>query len=273
MKYKMNTLAAAALLFALLHSAVFAHSGSKNVKLNINPRWKECSFQLDASLTQQAWHEFTKEAGMVAYFRPLTDAKPMGTGNYEFSILQWNTAFDDTKDAWNDTFVHPDSVHWLKEEERLGFPAATLRTGITDNMDIGVYLTKSPGANYGFWGGQFQYNFVNNASENWAASARISVASLYGPDDVDLSIYGVDVLASKEFGVYSDWISMTTYAGISTYLTRAHEKSAVVSLNDENVAGVQGMLGVTTQLSMANIAVEYNVAIVSTLSFKIGVEF
>ena len=28
---------------------------------------------------------------MVTYFRSVTDAKPMGKGKFEFSILQWNT--------------------------------------------------------------------------------------------------------------------------------------------------------------------------------------
>lgn len=52
--------------------------------LHVNPRWKQCSFQLDSSLTQGAWHQFTEEAGLVVYFRPLTDARPMGKGTSKF---------------------------------------------------------------------------------------------------------------------------------------------------------------------------------------------
>ncbi|MGC4021421.1 MAG: hypothetical protein QM734_05495 [Cyclobacteriaceae bacterium] len=95
---------------------------AQEVKLHVNPRWKECSFQLDPSLTQSAWHDFTKEAGLVAYFRPLTDAKPMGKWKFEFSLLRWSTKINDKKSAWNDTFVHPDSTHWLKEGPRLAIP-------------------------------------------------------------------------------------------------------------------------------------------------------
>ena len=68
--------------------------------LHVNSRWEECSFQLDPSLTQESWHEFTKEAGLVAYFRPLVDGMPMGKKNFEVSLLQWRTAFDDAKPAW-----------------------------------------------------------------------------------------------------------------------------------------------------------------------------
>ena len=39
----------------------------------------------------------------------------MGRGKFEVSVLQWQTDIDDHDAAWNDTFVHPDSVHWLFE--------------------------------------------------------------------------------------------------------------------------------------------------------------
>src|SRR5687768_10097964 len=121
-------------------------------RLHVNPRWHECSFQLDASLTQAAWRQFTQEAGLVAYFRPLSDARPMGRGKFEVSILQWETGIDAGDAAWNDTFVHPDSTHWLFEGSRLAFPGLMIRAGITSRTDVGLYVTKSPGANYGFAG-------------------------------------------------------------------------------------------------------------------------
>jgi len=273
MKDTIFTKLAAALVFTLFQTTAFANGGSKDVKLHINPRWKECSFQLDPALTQKAWHQFTREAGLVAYFRSLTDAKPMGVGNYELSILDWETAIDDTRDAWNDTFVHPDSTHWLKEGSRLGFPGLTFRTGITNRIDIGAYWTKSPGANYGFWGGQVQYNLVNDLEKKWAASSRFSFISLHGPEDFDLRVYGLDLLASKEYAVYSDWVSVSTYAGVSTYLSSSHETTAAVSLEDEKILGVQGMVGAVAQISIARLAMEYNFAAVNSLSFKLGIGF
>lgn len=273
MKNKTLATIAAAFIIALFPSAAFAHGGGKDIKLHVNPKWKECSFQLDPSLTQEAWHQFTQEAGLVVYFRSLTDAQPIGVGNYEVSALQWETAFNDADPAWNDTFVHPDSTHWLKEGDRLGFPGLMLRTGISDNIDVGAYFTKNPGANYGFWGGQIQYAFVNDAEKAWAASARFSFVSLYGPDDFDFTIYGLEVLASKEYGVYSDWITVSPYAGASTYLSRSHETTAAVNLKDENIIGVRGTIGAVTQISFVRLALEYNVAAVNSLSFKIGIGF
>jgi hypothetical protein len=244
-----------------------------NVQLHVNPKWKECSFQLDPSLTQEAWQQFTREAGLVAYFRPLTDAKPMGVWNVEVALLQWSTGIDDTDAAWNDTFVHPDSTHWLFEGDRLPFPGLTARVGITKKMDVGLYFTKNPNANYGFWGAQLQYNMVNNLEKKWAASARVNFSSLYGPEDLRLQIYGLDVIASKEFPLFAEWASVSPYVGVSAYLSSSHEVSDVVELKDENVGGGQAMVGAVLRLSIARLGVEYNFAKVNTLSFKIGVAF
>jgi len=256
------------LALALSRSAL-AQTG-RTVTLHVNPRWKECSFQLDSSLTQSAWHQFTQEAGLVSYFRPLSDAAPMGRGQFELSALQWKTGIHDSDPAWNDTFVHPDSTHWLFEGDGLKFPGLMVRAGITDRTDAGVYFTKNPGANYGFYGGQLQRNFFHDAGSGWAASARMSFMSLYGPKDVAFSVYGLDLLASKRYGL-SSWASVSPYIGTSTYLSRAHEKSSVVDLRDENALGVQGMIGAAAHVSVATLGMEYSVARVRSFSLKVGV--
>ena len=113
MLYRSLNAAAVALAMALIQTPVAAqtHDHDGHPHLHVNPRWKECSFQLDPALTQTAWRQFTGEAGLVAYFRPLSDARPMDKGRFELSVLQWETGIDDHDAAWNDTFVHPDSAH------------------------------------------------------------------------------------------------------------------------------------------------------------------
>ena len=252
---------------ALVQTPAAAQSGRPT--LHVNPRWKECSFQLDPALTQSAWHQFTQEAGLVAYFRPLSDARPMGKGHFEISMLQWKTGIDDTDAAWNDTFVHPDSSHWLFEGSGLQFPGLMVRAGVADKTDIGAYFTKSPGANYGFYGAQVQQNFVGSASHDWAAAARVSFVNMYGPDDLNLTVVGADVLASRNFAL-SRWAAVSPYVGVSTYLSNTHEKSAVVALDDEHVLGAQASVGASVQLSVARLGVEYNVARVNSFSLKVG---
>jgi hypothetical protein len=220
-------------------------------------------------LTQAAWRQFTREAGLVSYFRPLVDARPMGRGKFEVSMLQWQTGIDDHDAAWNDTFVHPDTIHWLFEGSGLKFPGLTMRAGVTAKTDIGIYLTKNPNANYGFFGGQVQQNLFESTDKSWSVSARGSFVSLYGPEDVDLTVYGADVVASKQFAL-AKWAALSPYAGVSTYLARSHENSGVVNLSDERALGGQAMVGAELRLSKARLAAEYNAAKVRSISLKVG---
>lgn len=264
-----NTLAAGLLLTLSQPAAVAQHP---DVTLHVNPRWKSCAFQLDPSLTQEAWRQFTRELGVVSYFRPLTDARPMGAMRFELAIVQWQTGIDETTDAWNDTFVHPDATHWLTDGQPLAIPGLMVRGGITDRIDVGAYVTKNVESNYGLWGAQLQYNVLNDPRRQLAASARLSLVSLFGPEDVDLTVYGMDVLVSKTFDVVK-WVSFSPYVGASTVLARSHERSAAVNLGDETTLGVMGTIGAVTQVSVGRLAVEYTVAEVNSLSFKVGVGF
>ncbi len=259
-------------LVTLLTTTVRAHD-HPDVHLHVNPRWKECSFQLDPSLTQSAWKQFTREAGLVTYFRPLTDARPMGRGKVELSLLKWQSGIDETKDAWNNTFVHPDSTHWLVDGPHLAFPGLSLRTGLNRKMDLGLYWTQSPGANYGFYGAQLQYNLVNDSIYNWALSTRASYVSIYGPPDVAFNNAGFDLLASKTIRFRYNWLSVSPYAYASVCFAHGHEKSNVVNLKDENVFGFQGAVGASANISIVRLGIEYNMARINTLSYKIGIGY
>lgn len=256
---------------AIALASVPADAQTAPPKLHVNTRWHECSFQIDPSLTQAAWHQFTNEAGLVTYFRPLADARPMGKGKFEASIHQWETRIDAADAAWNDTFVHPDSTHWLFEGAGLKFPGLMVRAGATETMDISAYFTKNPNANYGFYGAQVQRSFLNPNSK-WGAAARASFVSLFGPEDIDFAVYGVDLLASRTVTL-NRWASVSPYASVSQYISRSHEKTTAVSLDDETVAGGQASLGATINVSAVRVGAEYSVARVRSLSMKVGMAF
>jgi hypothetical protein len=264
--------AAAALVLVANPVAGLAQHRQKNIDLHVDPTWDECAIRLDAALTQDAWRVFTQEAALVAYLRPLTDARPLGAGKVEVSLLQWATAIDDSDAAWNDTFVHPHAEHWLIEGDRLAFPGVMMRVGVSDRVDIGGYVTKNPKSNYGFFGGQIQQNFYNDERRGWAGAGRLSFISLFGPEDVELTVLGLDVLASKTFPV-DDWLEVSPYVGGSSYLSYSRERSAVVDLDSEIVPGSQAMLGVAVEAYRTRLGVELNSARVQTLSFKLGVAF
>jgi len=237
--------------------------------LHVSSRWKECSIQLDPALTQSAWRQFTQEAGEVVYFRPLADAQPMGRGRFEVSLMQWQTNIDDTKAAWNDTFVHPDSAHWLTEGSGLQFPGLAFRTGVSSRTDVGLYFTKNVQANYGVYGAQLQQNLVRSGARDWDVSARASFTSLFGPSDMVLNAYGLDVVTSWKQWKYRG-ATLVPYAGVATYLATSHEKSAVVNLRDEHVFGAMATAGAALQFSAVRFAAEASMSRVPSVSMKLG---
>jgi hypothetical protein len=117
-----------------------------------------------------------------------------------------------------------------------------------------------------------QYNVVHDVERSWAAATRLSFVSMYGPEDLELMVYGADLLASRRY-TPSRWAAVSPYVGVSTYLSSSHETTAAVSLSDENVLGVQGMVGAVVEVSKARLAAEYNLARVHSISMKVGVAF
>ncbi len=244
-------------------------SAQQRPTLHVDSRWKECSIVLDPSLTQTAWRQFTEEAAQVLYFRPLTDARPMGRGKFEFAFMQWQTNVDDGDAAWNDTFVHPDSLHWLYEGSGLQFPGLAFRAGLTSTSDVGLYFTRNVEANYGAYGAQVQQHLVRFAGE-WDVSARASFTALFGPEDVDLNVYGADVVASWREWKYAR-ASLVPYAAVSTYLATSHQATAVQTLADERTVSVMTTLGAQLRYSAMRVAWEASFAQVPSVSMKFSV--
>jgi hypothetical protein len=252
---------------ALLVTALISVLGSSALAaqvLHTNHTWKECAFVIDPSLTQEAWRQFVSEVGLVMYLRPLASAKPLGARRVELGVLKWNTRIDDADDAWNNTFSHPDDEHWLFEGESLPIPGLMVRVGATDRVDVSAYFTKNVNANYGIAGGQIQYNLINDEEANLAAAGRASVATLFGPEDLGATVYGLDFLMSKDISIF------TPYAGVSGYLSRGHESTSKVDLEDESEFGVQGTAGVTLNISVLRLGAEVHVAKVPGYSLKLA---
>jgi hypothetical protein len=178
--------------------------------------------------------------------------------------VQWSTKIDDSADAWNDTFSHPDPEHWLFDGDALPIPGVMLRAGVSDRVDVGGYITKNTRANYGIAGGQIQYNLLDDRVRNIAAAGRLSAAMLFGPEDVGASVYGLDFVASRAYSIVSPYIAL------SGFLSRAQEKTTKVDLADENVLGVQGTLGMAVSIRSVRLGAEYTVAKVPGYAFKVA---
>lgn len=257
-------------LFSLAATSALPSARAQNrPRLHVNTRWRSCSLQLDSSLREPAWRQFTRDAGQLIYFRPLVDAEPMGRGKFDFSIVQWQTNVNDRSSAWNDTFVHPDSMHWLYEGSGLEFPGLALRAGVSSRTDVGVYFTKNFQANYGAWGLQLQQNLLRGARD-WDLSVRGSVVSLFGPEDIGMNVVGIDVVTN-----WRHWrvgpAELVPYADVATFLASSHERSNVVNLPDAHMTGAMGTVGTQLELSVVRVAAEASISRVPSFGMKVGI--
>ncbi len=241
-------------IMSVINTQALAH----DITLHTTDKWDECALQIDPSLTQSAWKQFNSEMGEILTFRPVTSAKPLGKGNFDIVLTKGWAPVVDTDAAWNDTFVHPHSSHWLygeyAEEEgettsghgdsphSLGLPIPLVRVGITDRIDIGATYIMAPGSNYGFLGTQVQYNLVNDTEKGVAGSVRGSMMLLVGIDDLKSAAYTIDALGSKDIAMF------TGYGGIQANLLTSKETTSVVDLKNETKLGLQAFVGVNTTL-------------------------
>lgn len=260
----LNLVAKAFIVFAFA-SVSHAQGNGSDVYWHITPSVKTCSMVIDPSLTQSQWHTFTKQVGASSSFKSLASARTLGRLNVHVALDYGSTPIDQHDPAWINTFTHPDADCPLGDA--VAYPTLRARMGVADNMDVGGYWTVAPGANYGMLGGEFKYAFLRESENIPAAAVRASATILTGVPDFDLSIYSIDLLASKEIA------KLTPYVGIRTSLAMATETTYKVDLEAETVPIAQGYVGVAYSIWMLNLAAEYNVSSVNTFAFAVGLNF
>ena len=261
----LNGVVSALVFLSIFLSTSYAQGDGSDVYWHIEPSVKECSIELNPSLTQEQFKKFTKQSALLTTFRALSSAEPLGSMNFSFGIDYSYTPVDQRDPAWINTFTHPDEDCPLGDA--VVMPTLRGRLGISDNVDIGAYFTKAPEANYGFLAGEIKYAVLQESEKVPAVAIRPTFVTLLGVDDMDLNVYGVDFSASKKFGMF------TPYLGIREILAVGTETTSKVDLDRESVWATQGIIGVTFSISRFNFAAEYNIAEVSTFAITTGFNF
>lgn len=262
---KSRTLLGTAASLALFLFATVSLAQGSDVYWHIDPGVKTCSMVIDPALTQAQWHTFIKQVGAVSSFKSLASAKTLGTMNFRVGFDYSKTPVDQHNLAWINTFTHPDADCPLGDA--VGYPTIRASMGVSDRMDIGGYWTVAPGANYGMVGGELKYAFLQESEKTPAAAVRASATLLTGVPDFNLSIYSIDLLASKDIAM------LTPYAGIRSSLVVGTETTSKVNLERESFVIAQGYAGIACSFWKINLAAEYNISSVNTFALAIGFGF
>lgn len=249
------------------------HTGTAhpNVVLHVNPAIAMCDFDIASNLTQDEWARATREVGNAIYLDPMSSSRPLGQWNWSLWVEQNSFRVDQESGAWNNTFHHPDSTHWLTESGRLAVPALRFQLGFAKRWDAGVYYTSAKpfGANYGFLGLETKYTFLNDTLRGWYASARASYALDANVRDFNVSSASLDLTASKQV-----WRFFTPYAGLTLGWNHGKEITDEVNLQNENSLVVRGIVGLDFRWKFLNLGYVFLLGDGNwNQTFKVGVSF
>lgn len=226
----MTTSRIVTLALLLLPSTALAHGPNGHAadpNLHTDSSLEDCSVYFAPELTQGAFARFAREFGSVGAFKQASPPTTLGQWGFAVDVEQIWFSVDQYADAWNDTFAHPDAYHELGSD--LGLPKLRLRLGVTENLDVGVFYTENPSANYGWLGLEAKYGLLQQSdSMPVALAARGAYTKTLYVDDMDMHALGADVTVGRTF-----WRIVTPYLGLGADAVLARETADVVELDDE----------------------------------------
>jgi hypothetical protein len=259
--------------FTTQAQSVLKHGdGDPNVTLHVASGIDMCDFDISPALNQSEWAKATREIGSAIYLEPLASSRPLGKGKWSLQLESNTFHVDQESGAWNNTFHHPDSTHYLTGSNgRLLVPGLRFRIGVNDRMDVGVYYTSAKpfGAKYGFLGFDCKYALLNTTEKGWSAAVRGSYAMDANIKDFNISSTGLELLTGKRL-----FRLFTPYAGVATNWNYGREKTSDVALANESNFGFRGIVGLEFRWRFLDFAYECQLGDgMAQRSLKIGVVF
>jgi len=195
--------------------------------LHVDPSLDDCEVHFAPELTQDAYGRFVREFGTVSAFKQGAPPATLGRGRIALDVEQIYFSVDEGSAAWNDTFTHPAADHWLGSSKV--FPKLRLRVGVTDDVEVGAFFTKSLEANYGWVGIETKYAILQQQGDMPIALAvRGAYTKTLYVADMDMHAAGIDVSIGRTF-----WKVLTPYLGLGSDAVLARETSDAVALKTE----------------------------------------
>jgi hypothetical protein len=262
MKSKKFILAVVTSGMSLFTWTTYGQNNGGDVYWHIDASVKTCSMVIDPSLTQDQWKRYSRQLGGMSSFKSMASAETIGKKHFGITLEYSVTPVNQHDPAWINTFVHPDENCPLGDKIML--PMLRAKFGVSDKIEIGAKWATAPGGNYGMIGGELKYAFLKETKKMPAAAIRASFTALTGVADYNISLGSIDLLVSKKVA------GVSPYLGIKESLIMGTETTSKVDLDKESLLATQGFIGVAYSIWRIDLAAEYNISNVNTLSFLIG---
>ncbi|HYC58322.1 MAG TPA: hypothetical protein VEK79_02035 [Thermoanaerobaculia bacterium] len=173
---------------------------------------------IDPTITQQEFEEFTRLAAQSIYATPVEPAKARGLLGFDIGIATTAVPVDPSSEYWqhatNDDFTYNDY---------LAVPRITASKGLSFGTISAMY-SKVPDTDIQVWGASYDMPLSSGGIATPAVALRGAYSQLRGVEELDLSTYGVELFVSKGFG------PITPYAAIG--YARHKATGHVLSLPD-----------------------------------------
>jgi hypothetical protein len=269
MKTRHTLAALVPMTFAAMETMAVAHPTGHDgdpAPLHVNDAYEECFFDLHPELTQEEFDEFAREGGVVMHDYQLASAEPIGKGQIEVSLDYTRTVIDDSKGAWNNTMSHPTDDHYLGHVR--AFPRLSTRVGIARRVDVGVWGTLDPNANYGFLGFTSKVTILEqDESRPVSVAIRPTAVGLLGPDELLVADLGVDASVSREYK------GLSPYLGIAAHTTGAFERSDDVDLDPGTAAHMAAFAGLSYAWKSLRVAAHAETGPLTVYGARVGGSF
>ena len=235
--------------------------------LHVDPSLDDCEVHFAPELTQDAYGRFVREFGTVSAFKQGAPPATLGRGRIALDVEQIYFSVDEGSAAWNDTFTHPAADHWLGSSK--AFPKLRLRVGVSDDVEVGAFFTKSPEANYGWVGIETKYAILQQQGDMPIALAvRGAYTKTLYVTDMDMHALTADVSLGRTF-----WKILTPYVALGADAVYARETSDAVDLGSEALVVPHATVGVEARYWHVAVGAEAQFSALTSFQAQVSAVF
>ena len=222
----------------------------------------DISFQ--SGMTQQLFQNFSKYAASVLVYRAVEPAAPLGLTGFNVGVEATATSLDSGNDYWKKAFQNQDAPSFVVA------PKIHLQKGLPFDIDVGLVFSQVPSTNIQYWGGELKYTAFKGGAVWPAIAVRGTYSQLLGVDQLDFKNYGLELTASKGFGI---GIKIIPYASIGqNWFESAPENLPLgISLGKENFSLIRYAAGAQLQLTIFSITAEADYLQVPSYTLRGGI--
>lgn len=219
--------------------------------------------EFQSGITQQMFRDFSEEAGTVLLYRAVGPAAPLGLLGFDIGVEATATKIHDGRDYWKKAIKNQNPPSYVVA------PKLHVQKGLPLNFDVGLVYSQVPDTNIQYAGGEVKYAILKGGPVRPAVAVRGSYSQLFGVDQLEFRTYGLELTASKGFGV---GVKIIPYAGLGQHWFESKPKNlpAGVSLNKESFSMTRGVVGARLQIALFAVTAEADYVQVPSFSLRVG---